>query len=75
VFEIYFTERPITDYRATLTADRARHRAFTDELIRRGVLKAAGKFYVSLSHGEDEIRQTTDAFTAALRKIADDRRS
>jgi glutamate-1-semialdehyde 2,1-aminomutase len=74
VFEIYFTDRPITDYRATLTADRTRHRAFTDELIRRGVLKAAGKFYVSLSHGEDEIRQTTDAFTAALRKVADDRR-
>jgi glutamate-1-semialdehyde 2,1-aminomutase len=74
VFEIYFTDRPITDYRATLTADRSRHRVFTDELIRRGVLKAAGKFYVSLSHGEDEIRHTTDAFTAALRKVADDRR-
>jgi glutamate-1-semialdehyde 2,1-aminomutase len=73
VFEIYFTDRPITDYRATLTADRPRHRAFTDELIRRGVVKAAQKFYVSLSHGEDEIRQTVEAFTAALRKVADRR--
>ncbi len=73
VFEIYFTDRPITDYRATLTADRPRHRAFTDELIRRGVVKAAGKFYVSLSHGEDEIRQTVEAFTVALRKVADRR--
>ena len=71
VFEIYFTDRPITDYRATLTADRARHRLFTDELLRRGVVKAAQKFYVSLSHGEDEIRQTVDAFTAALRAVAD----
>jgi glutamate-1-semialdehyde 2,1-aminomutase len=73
VFEIYFTERPITDYRATLTADRARHRAFTDELIRRGVVKAAGKFYVSLSHGEAEIRQTVDAFAAGLRAVAEER--
>jgi glutamate-1-semialdehyde 2,1-aminomutase len=73
VFEIYFTDRPITDYRATLTADRPRHRAFTDELIRRGVVKAAGKFYVSLSHGEDEIRQTVEAFTVALRTVADRR--
>jgi glutamate-1-semialdehyde 2,1-aminomutase len=71
VFEIYFTDRPITDYRATLTADRARHRVFTDELLRRGVVKAAQKFYVSLSHGEDEIRQTVDAFTAALKAVAD----
>ena len=70
VFEIYFTDRPITDYRATLTADRARHRAFTDELIRRGVVKAAQKFYVSLAHGEDEIRHTVEAFTQALRTVA-----
>jgi glutamate-1-semialdehyde 2,1-aminomutase len=73
VFEIYFTDRPITDYRATLTADRARHRAFTDELIRRGVVKAAQKFYVSLAHGEDEIRHTVEAFTQALRTVADRR--
>jgi len=73
VFEIYFTDRPITDYRATLTADRARHRAFTDELIRRGVVKAAQKFYVSLAHGEDEIRHTVEAFSQALRTVADRR--
>ena len=73
VFEIYFTDRPITDYRATLTADRARHRTFTDELLRRGILKAAQKFYISLGHGEPEIRQTVEAFTAALRKVADGR--
>jgi glutamate-1-semialdehyde 2,1-aminomutase len=71
VFEIYFTDRPITDYRATLTADRTRHRTFTDELIRRGVVKAAQKFYVSLAHGEDEIRHTVEAFTQALRTVAD----
>jgi glutamate-1-semialdehyde 2,1-aminomutase len=71
VFEIYFTDRPITDYRATLTADRGRHRTFTDELIRRGVVKAAQKFYVSLAHGEDEIRHTVEAFTQALRTVAD----
>ena len=73
VFEIYFTDRPITDYRATLTADRAQHRVFTEELLRRGILKAAQKFYISLSHGEQEIRQTVEAFTAALRKVAEGR--
>src|SRR5262249_11723270 len=41
VFEIYFTERPITDYRSTLAADRDRHAAFTRAMLERGVVKAA----------------------------------
>ena len=56
VFEIFFTDRPITDYRATLSADRALHAAFTHRLIERGVVKAAQKFYVSLAHGDERDR-------------------
>jgi glutamate-1-semialdehyde 2,1-aminomutase len=66
VFEIYFTDRPVTDYRATLTADRALHTAFTNELITRGVVKASQKFYVSLAHGDEDIRRTLEAFAGAL---------
>jgi glutamate-1-semialdehyde 2,1-aminomutase len=70
VFEIYFTDRPLGDYRATLTADRARHARFTAELIRRGVVKAAQKFYVSLAHADADIERTLGAFAAALRAVA-----
>ncbi|HET8578905.1 MAG TPA: glutamate-1-semialdehyde 2,1-aminomutase [Methylomirabilota bacterium] len=70
VFEIYFTDRPITDYRATLTADRALHSAFTQAMIRRGVVKAAAKFYVSLAHGEEEVRRTIEVFEQALEAVA-----
>ncbi len=70
VFEIYFTDRPITDYRATLTADRALHAAFTQEMIRRGVVKAAAKFYVSLVHGDEEVRRTIQVFEQALETVA-----
>jgi glutamate-1-semialdehyde 2,1-aminomutase len=70
VFEIYFTDRPIVDHRATLTADRHLHAAFTHELIRRSVVKAAGKFYVSLAHGDAEVRQTIEVFNAALQAVA-----
>jgi glutamate-1-semialdehyde 2,1-aminomutase len=70
VFEIYFTERPITDYRATLTADRALHAAFTRALLERGVVKAAQKIYVSLAHTEEDIQRTVQAFNAALRAVA-----
>ncbi len=70
VFEIYFTDQPIMDYRATLTADRALHAAFTQEMIRRGVVKAAAKFYVSLVHGEEEVRRTIQVFEQALETVA-----
>ena len=39
VFEIYFTDRPITDYRATLSADQALHAAFTREMLTRGAIR------------------------------------
>jgi len=70
VFEIYFTDRPITDYRATLTADRALHAAFTRALLERGVVKAAQKIYISLAHTEEDIQRTVQAFSAALQAVA-----
>src|SRR6266852_4650568 len=70
VFEIYFTDRPITDYRATLSADQALHAAFTRELLTRGVVKAAQKFYVSLVHTEAEVARTLEVFNEALTAVA-----
>jgi glutamate-1-semialdehyde 2,1-aminomutase len=70
VFEIYFTDRPITDYRATLGADRDRHAAFTRELLTRGVVKAAQKFYVSLVHGDDEVVRTLQVFEESMAAVA-----
>jgi glutamate-1-semialdehyde 2,1-aminomutase len=71
VFEIYFTDRPVTDYRATLTADMKRHRAFTRALLERGVTKAAQKFYVSLAHGDAEVERTLEIFAEALGAVAE----
>ncbi len=71
VFEIYFTDRPITDYRATLTADRALHAAFSRALLERGVVKAAQKIYVSLAHTEEDVQRTVQAFNAALEAVAE----
>jgi glutamate-1-semialdehyde 2,1-aminomutase len=70
VFEIYFTDRPITDYRATLSADQALHAAFTREMLARGVVKAAQKFYVSLVHTEAEVARTLAVFGEALTAVA-----
>src|SRR2546429_172354 len=49
VFDLFFTDRPVVDYRATLTADRARIARFNQELLRRGGGEAPEKSSVSPS--------------------------
>jgi glutamate-1-semialdehyde 2,1-aminomutase len=70
VFDIIFTDRDVVDYRATLTADRTRIRLFNEACLRRGVVKAANKIYVSLAHSDDDIAQTLEIFDAALGDVA-----
>ncbi|MBI4608746.1 MAG: aminotransferase class III-fold pyridoxal phosphate-dependent enzyme [Candidatus Rokubacteria bacterium] len=66
LFDVFFTDRPITDYRSTLTADQARLRAFNHECLKRGVVKGSQKFYVSLAHTEADVERSLAAFAAAL---------
>src|SRR5438309_1785444 len=70
VFDIFFTDREVVDYRATLTADRDRIKRFNQELVRRGVVKAANKIYVSLAHTDKDVEETIDIFDQALAVIA-----
>ncbi len=70
VFDIVFTDRPIVDYRSTLTADRTRIRVFNEECLRRGVVKAVNKIYVSLALTDDDVEHTLGVFTEALAVVA-----
>jgi glutamate-1-semialdehyde 2,1-aminomutase len=70
VFDLFFTDRPIVDYRATLTADRERIKRFNQELVRRGAVKAANKIYVSLAHTDQDVDETLEIFDQALAAIA-----
>jgi glutamate-1-semialdehyde 2,1-aminomutase len=71
VFDILFTDRPVTDYRATLTADRDRIRVFNEECVRRGLVKAVNKIYVSLAHTDADIDEALGIFDAALGAVAE----
>jgi glutamate-1-semialdehyde 2,1-aminomutase len=66
LFDVFFTEQPITDYRSTLTSDRDLLKAFNHQCLRRGVLKGAQKFYVSLAHTEADVERSLEAFAGAL---------
>jgi glutamate-1-semialdehyde 2,1-aminomutase len=70
LFEVYFTDAEITDYRSTLTADRARLARFVRLLRDRGVFRGASKFYLSIVHDERDIEETIRAFESAIADLA-----
>jgi glutamate-1-semialdehyde 2,1-aminomutase len=66
VFDVVFTDRPVADYRAMLTADGALLKAFNNECLKRGLVKGKEKLYVSLAHTDDDVARTLEVFAAAL---------
>jgi len=67
VFDILFTAEPVTDYRSLQKADGTLARAFTTELIKRGVVKNTQKMYMSLAHTDADVAQTLQACEDALK--------
>ena len=70
VFDVVFTDRPVTDHRAMLTADGRRLKAFNAGCLARGVVKGASKIYVSLAHTEADVARTLEVFEAVLKTLA-----
>jgi len=69
LFEVFFTDEPIVDYRSTLKADRRKAQVFNRVLLEEGVLRAPGKFYISLAHTEQDIAETLSAFERAVEAV------
>jgi len=66
VFDVFFTDTPIVDWRSTLTNDSAKMKRFNDACLRRGVLKGGSKIYVSIAHTEADVERTLAVFKEAL---------
>ena len=69
VFDVLFTEEPVIDYRSLQKADAALARAFTTELIKRGIVKNTQKMYMSLVHTEADVARTLEAAEDALKAL------
>jgi glutamate-1-semialdehyde 2,1-aminomutase len=69
VFDILFTAEPVTDYRSLQKADGGLARAFTTELIKRGVVKNTQKMYMSLAHTDADVAKTLQACEDALKVL------
>ena len=69
LFDVFFTDGEITDYRSTLRADKQMLGRFNELLLARGVLKGDTKFYVSLAHSTADVQHTLDAFASAIEEL------
>ena len=70
LFDVFFTENPITDYRSTLSADADTMRRFNSGVVERGVFKGASKFYISAAHTTDDIDRTLEAFQETIGNLS-----
>ena len=57
------------DYRSLQKADSALGKAFTTELIKRGVVKNSQKMHVSLVHSAEDVANTLQACEDALKAL------
>ena len=69
LFDVFFTENEVTDYRSTLGSDREMLRRFNGLLLESGVLKGETKYYVSTAHTQEDVDQTVAAFASAVDEL------
>ena len=72
MFDVVFTDRPVTDYRSAL-GDEALMKRCNVLLRQRGILKGESKYYISLAHTDADVAFTLEAFSSALAELTSPR--
>ncbi len=71
-FQVFFTDRPIIDYRSASAADPRRYKAFQKEALERRVWLSAGHLFhhgVTFAHSQEDIDTIIAAFEHALEEV------
>ena len=71
IFDVYFTDRPMVNYRDTLLADSGMMARFNTGLLERGILKGGQKYYPSIVHTDDDVDRTIQAFEEVIPALKD----
>ena len=66
LFDIFFTDSEIYDYRSSQNSDVSLLNQFNANLLENGILKGSTKFYMSTSHDNEDIEHTVMAFERTL---------
>lgn len=62
IFDVYFTDSPVENYRDGLAADGATMARLNQGLLERGILKGwPQKYYPSLAHTDEDVERTLEA--------------
>ena len=69
LFDVFFVEQEITDYRSTLPSDKEKLARFNRLLLQNGVFKGDTKYYISTAHDDDDVDLTIGAFASALEEM------
>ena len=70
IFDVYFSEQPVSNYRDTLAADNAMMTRFNTGLLERGILKSAQKYYPSAVHTDEDVEKTIQAMREVVQLIS-----
>ncbi|HEX4893741.1 MAG TPA: aminotransferase class III-fold pyridoxal phosphate-dependent enzyme [Hyphomicrobiaceae bacterium] len=71
MFDACFTDTEVTDYRGYFRGNQEISRRFNAALLKRGILKSDGKYYISLAHDEKDVAHTISSWEAAARELKD----
>ena len=66
LFDAFFTEQDVYDYRSSLSADAQKLARFNQLILDRGIFKGATKFYISTEHNDQDVEKTLEAFEEAV---------
>ncbi len=69
LFDIFFTDSAVYDYRTSQKSDSSLLNKFNELLLDEGVLKGSTKFYVSTSNTNDDIDKTIQMFEQTLNSL------
>ena len=70
LFDAFFTDGEVTDYRSSLSADKEMLGRFNGLLLESGIFKGQSKFYVSTAHTQEDVDQTVEAFASAIDELS-----
>ncbi len=73
MFQIFFTDHPVTDYDSAKTSDTARFNKYFQSLLASRVFVPPSQFetcFLATSHKDDEIQVTLEAIGSALSKLS-----
>ena len=69
LYQIFFTDKPITDYACAKASNTQMFNAYFQELLRQGVFIPPSQFetcFISTAHSDEDLKKTIAAFDSAL---------